>query len=66
MLIGKGGKAAGDFSLYTNKCDLFKAGWKMFRPELYEFSLVDPGSAPTDSDLADLNKLEECEAHLSG
>jgi len=44
MLIGVGGKAAGDFSSYANKCELFKAGWKMFRPEVYEFGLVDPDS----------------------
>ena len=34
------GKPAGDFNLYNNKCELLNAGWKIFRPESYEFNLV--------------------------
>ena len=67
MLIGKGGKAAGDFSLYADKCQLFTAGWKMFRPEVYEFNLVDEASPEPDSAqeaLKDLNNLEECDKYL--
>ena len=41
LLVGKSGKAAGDFSIYENTCDLLKDGWKFFRPEKYDFKLVD-------------------------
>ena len=50
MLIGANGKAAGDFSLYGSRCDLFKAGWKLFRPEAYDFNLVLEGRAPNGED----------------
>ena len=48
MLIGANGKAAGDFSVFESKCDLFKAGWKLFRPEAYDFNLVEEGQTPSD------------------
>ena len=59
--MGADGKAAGDFSLYKNKCDLFKAGWKLFRPEAYDFNLVVEGQAPADDPGASGAQDEECD-----
>jgi hypothetical protein len=57
MLIGVDGKAAGDFSVYASKCDLFKAGWKLFRPEAYDFSLVLEGATPSDDTVVDAESV---------
>ncbi len=58
MLIGANGDPAGDFSLYPSKCDLFKAGWKLFRPEAYDFSLVLEGATPSDDTVVDAEDVE--------
>jgi len=58
MLIGANGKAAGDFSLYGSRCDLFKAGWKLFRPEAYDFNLVLEGATPSDDEAVDEAEIE--------
>jgi len=57
MLIGANGEPAGDFSLYASKCDLFKAGWKLFRPEAYDFSLVLEGATPSDDTVVDADEV---------
>jgi len=41
MLVGISGKSAGDFTQYQSKCDLFKDGWKLFRPEAYDILLME-------------------------
>ena len=58
MLIGANGEPAGDFSLYASKCDLFKAGWKLFRPEAYDFNLVLEGATPSDDEVVDEADVE--------
>ena len=40
FLGAKTKKSAGDFDLYTSKCDLKLNGWKLLRPELYEIKLM--------------------------
>ena len=41
LLVGEDGKAAGDFSNYETTCEVLKGGWKLFRPDVYEFELID-------------------------
>ena len=34
------GKPAGDFTKFGSKCEVLDAGWKLFRPDAYDFNLV--------------------------
>ena len=40
LLVASTGELAGDFNWMTSKCDIAKAGWRIFRPEVYEINLV--------------------------
>ena len=53
-------KPAGDFEQYSTKCELKNNGWGLFRPEVYDFKLMEYDDEGKAKEIDSAQKWDDC------